>query len=103
MAESMKRQFAEYQVERTAQFLYSFHYDLLARRLDKYWATVRADRVLLRPGESHFLCDERAILEYPIDKQSDRELYTELPWSTREPALVWEQVRRPEIQGTRVT
>ena len=41
-----------------------------------------------------------------MDEQSDRELYPELPWSTREPmgiALVWEQVRRPEVQGTRAT
>ena len=106
MAESMKRQFAEYQVERTAQFRYSFHYDLLARRLDKYWATVQADRLLLRPGESSFLCYERAILEYRMDEQADRELYPELPWSNRDPmdiALVWEQLRRPEVQGTRVT
>ena len=61
----MMRQFAEYQVERTAQLQYTFRYDLLARRLDKYWATpVQADRLLLRPGESQFLCHERAILEY---------------------------------------
>ena len=106
MAESMKRQFAEYQVERTAQFRYSFHYDLLARRLDKYWTTVQADSLLLRPGESHFLCHERAILEYRMEEQADRELYPELPWSNRDPlgiALVWEQVLRPEVQGTRVT
>jgi len=68
IAESMKRQFAEYQVERTAQFLYSFHFDLSARRLDKYWTTVHADCLLLRLGESHFLCHERAILEYRLDK-----------------------------------
>ena len=68
MAESMKRQLAEYQVERTAQFLYSFHYDLLARLLDKYWATVHADCLLLRPGEIYFLCNERAIVEYRTNK-----------------------------------
>jgi len=103
MAKSIKRQFAEYQVE---QFLYSFHDDLLARRLDKYWKTVQADCLLLRPGESHFLCHERAILEYRMNEQSDRELYSEFPWSTGDPmgiALVLEQVRRPEVQGNRAT
>jgi hypothetical protein len=102
----MVRQFAEYQVERTAQFQYAFRYDLLVRRLDKFWATVEVDRLLLRPGESQFLCYERAILEYQIDEQSDRELYPELPWSNREPmgiAQLLEHVRRPEVQGTRVT
>jgi len=102
----MVRQFAEYQVERTAQFQYSFRSELLARRLDKFWATVEADRLVLRPGENQSLCYERAMLEYQIDEQADRELYPELPWSNREPmeiALLWEQVRRPESQGTRVT
>ena len=90
MAKSMKRQFAEYQVERTAQFLYSFHNDL-----DKYAAIVQVERALLKPLESHFLCYERAIWEYRLDAQTDRKLYPELPWSTSDPmgiAYVWEKV-----------
>ena len=97
----MKRQFAEYQENRTAQFLYSFHNDLLRRRLDKYAATVEVESALLKPGESHFLCYERAILEYRLDEQVDRELYSEFPWSTGDPmriAYVWEQVCCPEVQ-----
>ena len=91
---------------RTAQFLHSFHSDLLKRRLDKYSTTDQLERALLKPGESYFLFHDREILEYLIDEQRDRELYPELPWSTGDSmgiAYVWEKVCRPEVQRTQVT